>query len=211
MNFRLIPLAAVLAALPIAPAAAQAICATPEQTKNIRNYYEKMRPGVPIPVPSRYFNVPEAIIPSALPADQAVGATSTHEIADRVWKSIEGWGAQTRVTLVFAPNSKNSFAVPSLVPIDQDNSDDGYLDVYADGGKGIHSHIQIANVAAIYAHDIPNGDGKNRTRGVSFYGPTGDLIIGVYASVKADPFDPKAADGFAKTWALLKGMTRPCG
>ncbi|RYY29392.1 MAG: hypothetical protein EOP62_00700 [Sphingomonadales bacterium] len=210
MTLRFLVTAAILSALPLTAQAGDKLCATPEQTKNIRNYYEKMRPGVPLPVPSRYFNVAEAIIPSALPDTEAVGTASTAAIADQVWKSIESWGAQTSVSLVFAPNSKNSFSVTSLVPIDQNNSADGYLDVYADGGKGIHSHIQIANIAAIYAHDLPNGDGKNRTRGISFYGPTGDLIIGVYASIKADPFDPKAAEGFARTWDLLKGMKRPC-
>lgn len=201
--------AAAFLALPLSAANA-AVCATPEQTKNIRGYYEKLRPGVPLPVPSRYFNVAESVIPSALPADQAVGTVSTPEIADQVWKSIDAWGPKTQVSLVFAPNSKNSFAVPSLVPITQNDSTDGYLDVYADDGKGIHSHIQIADIAHIYAHDIPNGDGKNRTRGVSFYGRTGDLIMGVYASIKADPFDAKAVEGFGRTWTLLKGMQRPC-
>lgn len=210
MTCRLLAAALLLAATPLAPAAAHAVCATPEQAKNIRAYYEKLRPGVPLPVASRYFNVPEAIVASALPADAAVGTSVTPEVADRVWKSIEAWGAQTRVSLVFAPNGKHAFALPSLVPIDQDDSSDGYLDVYADGGKGVHSHIQIAGIAAIYAHDMPNGDG-NRTRGVSFFGPGGDLIVGVYASIKADPFDPKAVEGFAATWRLLKELKRPCG
>ncbi|MFC3712976.1 ChuX/HutX family heme-like substrate-binding protein [Sphingoaurantiacus capsulatus] len=208
MIARLLTAAALLAVLPTAAQAA--VCATPEQVKNIRGYYEKLRPGVPLPVPSRYFNVPESVIPSALPTDQAVGTAVMPEIADQVWKSIDAWGPRTQVSLVFAPNSKNSFAIPSLVPITQNDSSDGYLDVYADDGKGIHSHIQIADVAHIYAHDIPNGDNKNRTRGVSFYGQTGDLIMGVYASIKADPFDPKAVEGFGRTWNLLKAMKRPC-
>lgn len=211
MTRRLLPLAAVLAVLPLAPALAHGpACATPEQARNVRGYYEKMRPGVPLPVASRYFNLPEAVVASALPDGTVVGTASTPEIADRVWKSIDAWGAATRVSLVFAPNGRNSFSVPSLVPITQNDSSDGYLDVYADGGKGIHSHIQIADIAAIYAHDMPRGDG-NRTRGVSFFGPTGDLIVAVYASINADPFDQKAVDGFTRTWALLKDMKRPCG
>lgn len=209
--YRLIAAAAAIALIPVQANAHGGACATPEQKRNIRAYYDKTRPGVPLPVASRYFNLPEAVIASALPVEAAVGTAVTPEIADRVWKSIDAWGATTKVSLVLSPNSKNAFAFPSLVPITQDDSSDGYLDVYADGGKGVHSHIQIANIAAIYAHDMPNGDGKNRTRGISFFGPTGDLIIGVYASIKADPFDQKAVDGFARSWDLLKAMTPPCG
>ena len=186
------------------------LCATPEQTENVRNYYSKLRPGVPLPVASRYFNLPEAVIASALPDEAAVGAVSSLEVADQIWRSIDTWGATTKVSLVLAPNGKNSFAFPSLVPITQDDSNDGYLDVYADGGKGVHSHIQISDIAAIYAHDVPNGDGKNRTRGISFFGQTGDLILGVYASIKADPFDQKAVTGFHNTWRILKDMKQPC-
>lgn len=210
MISRLIPVIAMIAAVPAAAHAHGAPCATPEQTRNIRAYYEKMRPGVPLAVASRYFNVAESVVASALPDDAVVGTRVTPGIADQVWKSIESWGAQTDVSLVLAPNSKNAFAFPSKVPMDQDDSSDGYLDVYADDGKGVHSHIQIANIAAIYAHDMPNGDDKNRTRGVSFFGPTGDLIVAVYASIKADPFDPEAVQGFGRTWNLLKTMDKPC-
>ncbi len=211
MKFPLLA-ATIMAALPLPAMAhtAGAVCATPEQTKNVRAYYDKMRPGVPLPVASRYFNLSESAVASALPDGMMVGTAANAALTDQLWKSIESWGAQTSVSLVFAPSGKHAFSFPSLVPMDQNDSSDGYLDVYADGGKGVHSHIQIAQISAIYAHDMPAGDGKNRTRGVSFYGPDGHLVIAVYASIKSDPVDPKAAAGFARTWDVLKALKRPC-
>lgn len=215
MTIRSIAALALFAAIPLTSVSAQAQvksapCATPEQAKNIRAYYEKLRPGVPVSVASRYFNVPESIIASGLPEAEFVGTASNAALADEIWKSIESWGADAQVSLVVAPNGKHAFAFPSLVPIDQNDSSDGYLDVYADSGKGVHSHIQIAEISAIYAHDVPNEDPKVRTRGVSFFGPQGDLIIAVYASIRSGPVDPKAAAGFARTWDLIKSKQQIC-
>lgn len=185
-------------------------CATPEQAEKIRTYYTSERPGVPLAVASRAFEVPEAIIASALPPEQSIGVDASPEITGEIWRSIESWGAATNVTLVITPSSQHAFAFPSLVPVNQDDNADGYLDVYADSGNGVHSHIQIKYVSKIFASDITTAEANRRTRGVSFFSSDGHLIIGVYASINKDAFDLAAVTGFDRTWALIGTMPRAC-
>lgn len=205
--------ALLLAALATATPAAAAVpaCATTDQLQNIRDYYTKLRPGVPLAVASRYFNVPEFTIASGLPAAEAIGTAVTPDEVKTIWSSIDGWGAATKVTLVVSPASKHAFAFPSLVPITQKDPRDGYIDVYADGGRGVHSHIQLSDVAAVYATDTPTGKEGFRTRSISLFNAEGDLVIGVYASIKQDPFDPAAVAGFERTRAVIAAMPRICG
>lgn len=209
-----LPLAAIVAAVAL-PASAQTgngapICATPAQKIFIQDYYTAKRPGVPLPVPSRYFEVPEAVVASALPAEISLGTAATPDVVRTVWSSIDAWGAETSVTLVVSPTSQHAFAFPSLVPITQERSNPGYISVYADNGDGVHSHIQLDRVAAIFATDLPTDKPEFRTRGVSFFGADGHLIVGVYASIREGAFDQRAVDGFAATWSLIESMPRLC-
>lgn len=186
-------------------------CATTEQAGNIRAYYEKTRPGVPLTVASRFFNIPEFAIASGLPAALSVGTAVTPDQVKTIWSSIDAWGATTRVSLVVTPGSKHAFAFPSLVPVTQKDAKDGYIDVYADEGRGVHSHIQLDQVAAVYATELADAKPGFKTRAISFFGPDGHLVIGVYASIKSDPFDDKAVVGFERTRALIASMPRICG
>ena len=208
------PLAAIATATAL-PASAQAsnaspVCATPAQRVFIQDYYTAKRPGVPLPVPSRYFEVPEFVVASALPADISVGTAASPDVVRTVWSSIEAWGADSKVTLVISPTSQHAFAFPSLVPVQQPNPNPGYISVYADSGNGVHSHLQLNRVAAIYAVDLPTDKPEFRTRGVSFFGADGHLIVGVYASIREGAFEQRAVDGFAATQTLIRSMPRLC-
>lgn len=195
-----------------APALAGApVCATMEQASNIQVFYEKTRPGVPLTVASRFFNVPEFVIASGLPASLSTGTAVTPDQVKTIWSSIDSWGAKTQVKLVVTPGSKHAFAFPSLVPITQKDAKDGYIDVYADEGRGVHSHIQLDQVAAVYATELADAKPGFKTRAISFFGADGHLVIGVYASIKSDPFDDKAVAGFERTRALIASMPRICG
>lgn len=186
-------------------------CASAAQAQLVRDYYGKTRPGAPLPIVSRHLNVPELVIASGLPASESIGTPGSTQATRAVWDSIDAWGASTSVKLVFTSGGKHAFAFPSLVPITQPDDGKGFLDIYADGGKGVHAHIQLAHVQAIYATDIPGKEEGKRTRAVSFFGADGQLILGVYASIATESFDPAAARGFAKTWDLVKSMPRVCG
>jgi putative heme iron utilization protein len=137
-------------------------------------------------------------------------AVSGSQVRD-AWKTIDEWGAQTRVKLVFADGG-HSFAFPSLVPVIQpDDAADEFLDVYADDGRGIHSHIKVPEVGMVVAVDMPTKSPEHRTRAIGLYGHNGKLIVAVYASLNVEEPDDKAVAGFAKSWAAFSTMPQICG
>lgn len=185
-------------------------CASPSHAPMVRDYYENLRPGRPLPVPSRHFNVPELVIASALPIQQSIGTPGTVQATKDVWKSIDAWGARSNVKLVLTSGGNHAYSFPSLVPIAQPDKNDGWLDMYADDGKGVHAHINGPYVKAIYATDIPGKEPGQRTQGISFYNQDGSLILGVYAQVAGETFDQAAVEGFKKTRALIESLPRVC-
>lgn len=190
---------------------ASSLCASAAEAQRVRTYYATKRPGVPLPVASRFLDVPEAIVASALPHEQSVGTPGSPQTVAQIWRSIDAWGPQTAVKLVLTSGGKHAFAFPSLVPITQPDDDSGMLDVYADAGKGVHGHIQLAHVKAVYATDVPGTDPGKRTRAISLFAADGQLVLGVYASIaKESDADPQAIAGFARTWSLIRSLPRSC-
>lgn len=97
------------------------------------------------------------------------------------------------------------------MPITQaQNANADLLDVYADGGKGVHTHISTPHVKAIYATDIPGKDAGQRTQAISFYNQDGSLALAVYAQIAGEKPDPAAIEGFKKTAAKIKALPRVC-
>lgn len=186
-------------------------CASAAQVASVRDYFTNQRPGRPLPVPARAFNWPESVIASGLPVEQSVGVAATPALVRDVWKSIDAWGEKTAVKLVLATGSQHTFAFPSLVPITQtQNANADLLDVYADGGKGVHTHISTPHVKAIYATDIPGKDAGQRTQAISFYNQDGSLALAIYAQIAGEKPDPAAIEGFKKTAARIKALPRVC-
>lgn len=185
-------------------------CATASHAPMVKDFYENQKPGRPLPVASRHFNVPESVIASALPASQSIGTPGSAQVAQQIWKSIDAWGANTSVKLVFTSGGKHAYSFPSLVPMAQPDTGEGWLDMYADGGKGVHAHINGPYLKAVFATDLPGPTEGERTQGISFYNQDGSLILGVYARVAGETFDPAAVEGFKKTRALIESMPRVC-
>lgn len=185
-------------------------CASPSHAPMVRDFYENQRPGRPLPVASRHFNVPETVIASALPSQQSIGTPGNPQVTKDIWKSIDAWGPTTSVKLVLTSGGKHAYSFPSLVPMAQPDQKDGWLDMYADGGKGVHAHINGPYVKAIFATDIPGKEAGQRTQGISFYNEDGSLILGVYAQVAGEQFDQAAVEGFKKTRALVESLPRVC-
>jgi putative heme iron utilization protein len=185
------------------------LCSTAPVKKKVQDFYAKTRPGVPLSVASRSLAVPESQVASGLAKGQFI-AVSGSQVRD-AWKTIDDWGAQARVKLVFADGG-HSFAFPSLVPLTQpDDASDEFLDVYADEGRGIHSHIKVPEVGAVVAVDMPTKSPQHRTRAIGLYGHNGKLIVAVYASLNLEEPDEKAVSGFAKSWAAFSAMPQMCG
>lgn len=185
-------------------------CASASHAPLVRDFYENQKPGRPLPVASRHFNVPETVIASALPATQSIGTPGSAKIAQQIWKSIDEWGASTSIKLVLTSGGKHAYSFPSHVPIALPDTGEGWLDMNADGGKGVHAHINGPYLKAVFATDIPGPKEGERTQSISFYNQDGSLILGVYARVAGETFDQAAVEGFKKTWALIESMPRIC-
>lgn len=200
----------LLAAAQNKPNSAALPCASASHAPMVRDFYENQKPGRPLPVAGRHFNVAESVIASALPATQSIGTPGSAQVAQQIWKSIDQWGANTSVKLVLTSGGKHAYSFPSLVPITQPDTGEGWLDMYADGGKGVHAHINGPYLKAVFATDLPGPKEGERTQAISFYNQDGSLILGVYARVAGETFDQAAVDGFKKTWALIESMPRIC-
>lgn len=203
--------ASLLAALGLAGHAAAADnCASADDTQVIRHYYAQTRPGAPPPAVARLFRMDETRVVSALEPAQAYGVRSNRLLFDEVWKSVDAWGADTRIGIVFTSGGMHVWNFPSKVPQTQSTSTPIWYDMYADGGAGVHGHITPQEVDQIWALQLPTREADKFTRILGFYDRQGALIVGLYVSEGVKDFDPRAVAGFERTRELLRSQPRIC-
>lgn len=183
-------------------------CASETDAKRVAQFFAG-RPGAPTPIVSRVLGIPELHVITGLPKESRSSVRSPPELVNEIWGSIDAWGEQAAVHLVFTMGGAHVLDVPSLVPVRQEDLQDGWIDIYADNGDGAHGQLWLERITTAHAIDIPGGD-DTRTRAVLFFSPEGDLAIGVYASIATKEFDPKAVDGFERTWELLNSKPQIC-
>ncbi|MFA5685204.1 MAG: ChuX/HutX family heme-like substrate-binding protein [Lysobacteraceae bacterium] len=192
------------------PALADTTCASADDAKVIQNYYANIRPGGPPPAAARLFRMKEATVASAFHPDHAYGVRSNRLFFAEVWKSIDSWGKDTKIGLVFTSGGMHAWNFPSTVPQTQGSSSPIWYDMYADDGAGVHGHITPQEVDQIWAMQLPTREADKFTRIVGFYDKQGDLIVGLYVSENTKPYDPRAVEGFERTRDLLKTHPRLC-
>lgn len=183
-------------------------CAGKSDAKRVAEFYVE-RPGAPTPIPARALQIPELHVVTALPGDKRTGVEATEKLLEDLWVTIDAWGEDTRVNLVFTMGGQHVMDFRSLVPYRQEDLDDGWIDAYADRGAGVHGHLWMGRVSSVHAFDIPGKDDA-RTRGVMFFMPEGNLALGIYASIAGKKVDPKAVDGFKGTWEFLAAQPQVC-
>jgi putative heme iron utilization protein len=203
-------IAAALAGCTAVVAAQAQSCASQQQQRNVQAYYANLRPGVPATVASRYFNLAEAAIHTALPAERALLVAATPALVRQLWQTVDAWGASSRVYVVLSPAAQHGVEIPSAVPTMQADASDGYLDLRAAGSDGLAAHVQLDAVAAVGAIDVPADKAGFRTRGVSLFGRQGEAVFSVYASIKDKPVAEAAVAGFARSWQLLARLPPLC-
>lgn len=195
----------------LAPGArAHDVCASADDARVIQNYYANVRPGGPPPAAARLFRMKEATVVSALHPDHAYGVRSNRLFFEQVWKSVDAWGKDTRIGIVFTSGGMHAWNFPSTVPQTQDSSSPIWYDMYADDGAGVHGHIAPQEVDQIWALKLPTREADKFTRILAFYDKKGDLIVGLYVSEGTKDFDPRAVAGFERTGELLKTQPRIC-
>jgi len=207
---RLSLLSGLLLPVLLVPVYAQDHCATPDDAKVIRHYYAEVRPGAPPPAVGRLFRIPEVSVVSALAPEQAYGVRSNRLFFDQVWKSVDSWGADTKIGIVFTSGGMHAWNFPSHVPQTRDSTSPIWYDMYADDGAGVHGHITPQEVDQIWALQLPTVRADRFTRILAFYGKDGHLIVGLYVSENTKDFDPKAVAGFERTRELIKTQPRIC-
>ncbi len=183
-------------------------CVSADVTTAVAAYY-KGHPGVTLNSAAQDLNIPELNVATAAPDSRRVAAKVTAEQVKDIWTSIDGWGAKTAVRLLFTMGGKQLMDFPSLVPTRQADLQDGWLDIYADDGAGVHGHLWLGRVDTVHAVDLAGSDGE-RTRAISFYAPEGHLIMGVYASIAGEDFDSKAVKGFERTRKAIAALPQLC-
>jgi len=188
------------------------LCASYFDKQLVRKYYFGWggKPADPMAIPSHNYRMAESKVSSSFSDQKALGTTSTPEVFKEVWKSVDAWGEDTPIKIVITVDGWQAFAYPTTVPVTRkEEHANGFYDVFADDGKGVRGHINPDLVSLIYAVKLPAGDGTFQ-RSLSFYGETGDLILGLYATEGGKPQNEAAIAGFDKSWDLLKSMPRAC-
>lgn len=185
-------------------------CASADDARIVQQYYRDVRPAAPPPAVGRLFRMKETAVVSAIDPAHAWGVRSDPVFFEQVWKSIDGWGADTKIGLVFTSGGLHAWNFPSTVPQTWETTDQLFYDMYADKGAGVHGHITQYDVDQIWALQLPTKEEGKFTRILSFYNTQGDLIVGLYVSEGTKAFDPKAVAGFERTRELLKTRPRTC-
>lgn len=182
------------------------ICASDKVAAKIAKTYKDVV-GAPLPVVSRMTGALEVHVATSL--ENSVTVAVTPEEVKDIWTTIDAWGPDTYTNLVFTMGGKHVLDFRHKIPTREADLDDGWLDIYADGGAGVHGHLWLERVTTVSAIEIP-GTGDHNTRAINFYGPDGKLAIGVYSSITTKEVDQKAVDGFYKTREYLAKMKQAC-
>jgi len=184
-------------------------CSNAAFDSEIADYYAD-RPGSPPAIPARRLSVRGLMVMDALEAQgSAKVLKSTPALLSQVWVSVDSWGEDTQVHLVFPLENKHVIDVITNVPVTQPDDGSGFLDIYADHGDGVHGHVYSEKVAAIALAKLPRGG--EATRLIGFYDQHGETIFATYASQATKTADAKAIAGFADTWAFAQSQESLCG
>ncbi len=183
-------------------------CATDVQKLKIAEAVNA-REGAPTVIYARNLEMPEQTVVSGLPDTvRAYGVDMTPERVKEIWASVDEWGGETFTHVIFTMGGDHVADFPSLVPVMQPLDDSGFIDIYADEGRGVHGHVLLERVNAVYAAELHGRDAV--TRMVSLYNKDGGLIVGMYASIAGKEFDQRAVDGFENTFAKLQEYPAAC-
>lgn len=185
-------------------------CATPEQTAAVSDIYKTI-PGAPPLIAARRLNLDELKVLDGMQGlfPEVHGIKLTPELTREIYSTIENWGADSEIHMIFSMGGSHVADIPSNVPVRQPDDGSGFIDIYADDGDGVHGHIFLDFVKYAYAAKVPREDGD--TRMISFYDENGKMVSGFYASLAGKPFDQDAVNGWDKTYTRLKSIPSLCG
>jgi putative heme iron utilization protein len=178
---------------------APSLCATPEQAAQVRAAYAQP-PHTPAFLAAPKLALPEGIVLSALPPEQAIGTSGSAFL--EVWQSLQGWDRS--LTLVL--KAGQVFEIYGRVPPGEpSNTSQFYNLTYPEAGLG--GHLRPDLIAAIYAVSLTTREGS--LRGITFLDAKGDNAFNVFLPESRKPTPAEDAQ-FEKTRALVKALPRLC-
>lgn len=162
--------AAALAGAVLPVSAAEPACATAAQASAVRAAFAKPTPPAPFAA-ALQLKMPEALVVSALPAEQAYGVSATH--FKTVWKSLETWGQAVFVVM----KGGNVFEAYGKVFAGEPSKRSNFFNLHGEG-PGMSGHLRPDLLSSIYVIALPGKDSV--MRGVMFYDAAGEASFGVY-------------------------------
>lgn len=187
-------------ALAAQQAAADTFCATPQQTQQIREFYRNNAMTMPV-VASRKLALPEAVVVSGLPPEQAASAPGK-DFAE-IWEAMTRWKEATFLIM----KGPNVFEVLSGIGKIQRSKTSAYTNIeYVHPMRG---HLRPDQYESIYAVSLPGKDGE-AARGILFYDAQGASVFGVFMSGETSPPASELAK-FDEVMKLVQSRTPVCG
>lgn len=175
-------------------------CATTLQVDAVRASLVGKEPG-PLFSAAAALKLPEAVVASALPANEAHGVAASQ--FQQVWKSLESWDdAMTLVT-----KGANIIEIRGQVGIGEPSKRSKFFNISRKGG-GLNGHLRPDLYSSIYA--VSRSGKENTLRGVVFYDQAGDAVFSVFLPSEGETPPPSLVKQFEATWALIKSLPTIC-
>lgn len=177
-----------------------ALCATPEQTRRVQEFYA-VPPAQPSFMAAPKLGLPEAVVLSALGPDRAVGVPGSEFL--RVWESLLAW--EEARTLVL--KAGHVFEIEGRIHAGRPSTRSSFYNL--EYGPGLGGHLRPDLISAIYTLELQGQEGP--IRGVIFLDPKGENAFGVFVPAAPDRPPSKAIAQFAATRELMRRLPRACG
>lgn len=156
---------------------AAGFCATPEQTREIRAFYQNNAMAMPV-IAARKLKLPEAVVVSGLPPGQAASAPGS-DFAE-IWGAMTHWKEATFLIM----KGPNVFEVLSGIGNINRSKTSAYTNIeYVHPMRG---HLRPDLYESIYAVSLPGKDGE-AARGILFYDAEGASVFGAFMSGETSP------------------------
>jgi putative heme iron utilization protein len=178
------------------------VCATGDEVARITPLLAKGPLGpTTTAMAGRELALPEALVASALPRDQAVGVAGSHFA--ELWNSLTAWPE----ALFLLQKSGNVFEVRSPVRPGKPSTRSKFFNIEGEG-VGLGGHLRPVLISAIYGYAFP---GKEATiRGVMFFDDRGEAAFGAFVGGEGRDATPDELAKWNATWALLRSLPRLC-
>ena len=177
------------------------LCATEQETEQVRAFFEENPGAVPFSA-ARRLGLAEAKVAAALPAEQAVSAPGS--------AFAEVWAALSEISQATFLITKGSsvFEVMSGVSPGAPSTRSRYCNIEYE--EPLRGHLRPDEYAAIYAVDLGAGEDEGQVQAVLFYDGEGELVFGVFVSGEALVATDENAAHFAAVKALLAAKPSVC-